>query len=247
MEQQWFAIRLQFAINRQAGYSTSVLLSFIGEYALGLAIDTWAYAVSHLDELRQATVEHLLLVAIALGISIVLCVPLGIWTSRSPGKANIVINSINGLRVVPSLAILFLMVPYLGVGLETAVIALTVLAMPPILVNTDAAFRTIDPAVKEAAAGMGMTPNQILRKIELPLALPVILAGIRTATTEVIASATLAAFIGSGGLGLYVRRGYAMYRPAILLVGAIPVALLTLLAEFLFSTVQRTVQPLSPS
>ena len=156
---------------------------------MSLALDTWAYALDHLDELRQATLDHLLLVAIALGISIAVCVPLGVWTSRSRGTANVVINSINGLRVIPSLAILFLMVPYLGVGLETAVIALTILAMPPILVNTDAAFRTIDPAIKEAAAGMGMTKNQILLKVEFPLALPVILTGIRTATTEVIASA----------------------------------------------------------
>ena len=214
---------------------------------MSLALDTWAYALDHLDELRQATLDHLLLVAIALGISIIVCVPLGVWTSRSRGTANVVINSINGLRVIPSLAILFLMVPYLGVGLETAVIALTILAMPPILVNTDAAFRTIDPAIKEAAAGMGMTTNQILLKVEFPLALPVILTGIRTATTEVIASATLAAFIGSGGLGLYVQRGYAMYRPSILLVGAIPVALLTLFAEILLSSFERMIQPPKPA
>jgi osmoprotectant transport system permease protein len=214
---------------------------------VSLAIDTWTYAIEHLDELRQATMDHLLLVSIALVISIVICIPLGIWTSRSRGTANVVINSINGLRVVPSLAVLFLMVPYMGVGLDTAVVALTILAMPPILVNTDAAFRTISPAVKEAAAGMGMTPSQILRKVEIPLALPIILTGIRTASTEVIASATLAAFIGSGGLGLYVQRGYAMYRPSILLVGAIPVALLTLAAEILLSSVQRAIQPPIPA
>jgi osmoprotectant transport system permease protein len=139
---------------------------------VSLAVDTWTNALEHLNELRQATIDHLLLVSIALTISIAVCIPLGIWTSRSRGTANVVINSINGLRVIPSLAILFLMVPYLGVGLDTAVIALTILAMPPILVNTDAAFRTIDPAIKEAAAGMGMTRRQILRKVEIPLALP---------------------------------------------------------------------------
>lgn len=211
---------------------------------MGLAIDTWMYAVEHLDELRQATLDHLLLVVIALSIGIVVCVPLGVWASRSRGAATVVINSINGMRVIPSLAILFLMVPYFGVGLETAVIALTILAMPPILVNTEAAFRTIDAGVKEAATGMGMTKSQILYKVEFPLAMPVILTGIRTATTEVIASATLAAFIGSGGLGLYVQRGYAMYRPSILLVGAIPVALLALSAEFLLSALQRAVEPI---
>lgn len=214
---------------------------------MSVIVDTWDYFLEHTDEFLEATVDHLLLVTIALLISIIICVPLGIWTSRSRGTANVVINAINGIRVIPSLAILFLAVPYLGVGLDTAVIALTILAMPPILVNTDAAFRTIDPAIKEAAAGMGMTRRQILRKVEFPLALPIILAGIRTASTEVIASATLAAFIGSGGLGLYIQRGYAMYRPSILLVGAIPVALLTLAAELLLSAMQRTMQPPTPA
>jgi osmoprotectant transport system permease protein len=214
---------------------------------VSVIVDTWDYFLEHTDEFLEATVDHLLLVTIALLISIIICVPLGIWTSRSRGTANVVINAINGIRVIPSLAILFLAVPYLGVGLDTAVIALTILAMPPILVNTDAAFRTIDPAIKEAAAGMGMTRRQILRKVEFPLALPIILAGIRTASTEVIASATLAAFIGSGGLGLYIQRGYAMYRPSILLVGAIPVALLTLAAELLLSAMQRTMQPPTPA
>ena len=214
---------------------------------MDLATSTWTYALEHIEELSEAINEHLLLVAVALSISIVVCIPLGIWTSRSRGKANIVINSINGLRVIPSLAILFLMVPYMGVGLDTAIVALTILAMPPILVNTDVAFRTISPAIKEAAAGMGMTSRQILYKVEVPLALPIILTGIRTASTEVIASATLAAFIGSGGLGLYVQRGYAMYRPSILLVGAIPVALLTLAAEIALSSLQRAIQPPMPA
>ncbi|MBC8503353.1 MAG: ABC transporter permease [Anaerolineales bacterium] len=209
---------------------------------MDLAFTTWEYAIGHLDELRQATTDHLILVTISLVISVVICIPLGVWTSRSWRKSKAIINAVNGLRVIPSLAILFLLVPYMGVGLDTAIIALTILAMPPILVNTDAAFRTINPAIKEAAAGMGMTKKQILRKIEFPLALPIILTGIRTASTEVIASATLAAFIGSGGLGLYIQRGYAMYQLSILFVGAIPIALLVLASEALLSSLQRAVQ-----
>ena len=209
---------------------------------MDLVFTTWEYAIGHLDELRQATTDHLILVTISLVISVVICIPLGVWTSRSWSKSNMIINAINGLRVIPSLAILFLLVPYMGVGLDTAIIALTILAMPPILVNTDAAFRTINPAIKEAAAGMGMTKKQILRKVEFPLALPIILTGIRTASTEVIASATLAAFIGSGGLGLYIQRGYAMYQLSILFVGAIPIALLVLASEALLSSLQRAIQ-----
>ena len=205
--------------------------------------ETIAYALDHLDELREATVEHLFLVTVALVVSLLICIPLGIWTSRSARANTVIINTINGIRVIPSLAILFLAVPYLGVGLDTALVALTVLAMPPILVNTAAAFRTIDPAIREAAPGMGMTPSQVLRRIEVPLAMPVILTGVRTSTTEVIASATLAAFIGAGGLGLYVQRGYAMYQPSILLVGAIPVAIMAVLAELLLSQLQERVRP----
>lgn len=209
---------------------------------MGIMQETWIYALGHLGELRQATLDHLLLVTISMAISMAICIPLGVWTSRSKQASNVIINTINGLRVIPSLAVLFILVPYMGVGLDTAIVALTILAMPPILVNTDVAFRTIAPAVKEAAAGMGMTKNQILRKVEFPLALPIIIAGIRTASTEVIASATLAAFIGSGGLGLFVQRGYAMYRLPILFVGAIPIILLVLASEIILSSFQRATQ-----
>ena len=201
------------------------------------------YAGTHTEELLQALRQHLLLVAVALGIGMALCVPLGIWTSRSRAAALVIINAGNTLRVVPSLAILFLAIPYFGLSFTSAAIALTILALPPILINTDAAYRTINPAIREAALGMGMERRQVLWQVETPLALPVIVAGIRTAATEVIASATLAAFIGSGGLGLYVVRGFALYSIPILLVGAVPVALLTLLADLLLGGAQRWLQP----
>lgn len=204
---------------------------------------TYAYAGTHTDELLQALRQHLLLVAVALGIGMVVCIPLGIWTSRSRSVSLVVINAGNTLRVVPSLAILFLAIPYFGLSFTSAAIALTILALPPILINTDAAYRTINPAIREAAYGMGMERRQVLWQVETPLALPVIVAGIRTAATEVIASATLAAFIGSGGLGLYVVRGFALYSIPILLVGAVPVALLTLLADLVLGGAQRWLQP----
>jgi osmoprotectant transport system permease protein len=117
-----------------------------------------------------------------------------------------------------------------------------VLALPPVLLNTDAAFRNLDPAVLESARSTGMTRRQILLRIEFPLALPVILTGVRTAAVEVIASATLAAFVGSGGLGIYITRGFALYDYPILMVGAVPVALLTLLIEAMLAGLQRAVQ-----
>lgn len=207
--------------------------------------DAFAYASSHGDELLGAVGDHLLLVAAALGISLAICLPLGIWTSRSRIANLTFINLVNSLRVVPSLAVLFLAIPipFLGLSTRSAVLALVLLALPPLLINIDTAFRTIPPAVREAARGMGMTPTQSLLRVETPLALPVILAGVRTATTEVIASATLAAFIGAGGLGLYIVRGFALYDIPILLVGAIPVALLTLIAELGLSRAQRALEP----
>lgn len=203
----------------------------------------YTYAGDHREELIAAVQRHLLLVGIALGIGIALCVPLGVVTSRSRVASITVINAFNALRVIPSLAILFLALPYFGLSLKSAVLALTILALPPILINTDAAFRNIDPAIREAAYGMGMARREVLRRVEFPLAMPVIIAGIRTAAVEVIASATLAAFIGGGGLGIYITRGFSLYDNAILLVGAVPVALLALVAEIGMSGLQRALQP----
>jgi len=204
-----------------------------------------AYIASRPQELLTAILEHLRYVAVALSVGMALCIPLGVWTSHAPWRraAQALINVFSGIRVIPSLAVLFLALPYFGLSFASSAIALTILALPPILVNTDAAFRAIDAAIIEEARGMGMTSRQTLLRVELPLALPVMLAGIRTATVEVIASATLAAFIGGGGLGLYITRGFAMYDNAILLTGAIPVALLAFAAELLLGGLQRWVSP----
>lgn len=203
---------------------------------------SWQYGQLHLAELAGALLAHLGLVGVALGVAVLLGVPLGIVTSRSRRISLGVMGVVNALRVVPSLAILFLLVPTLGLTTTSAAVALTVLALPPVLINTDAAFRGISPAVREAARGMGMTARQMLWRVELPLAIGVILTGIRTAAVEVIGSATLAAFVGSGGLGIYITRGFALYDPSILLVGAVPVALLTLFAEIALGAVQRQFQ-----
>ena len=201
------------------------------------------YLSSNSDKFVTAFQQHLLLVSVPLLIGVVIGLPLGLWSSRSPVVSTVVINGFNALRVIPSLAILFLAIPVLGLSFASAAIALTLLAMPPILISTDVAFRTINPAVREAATGMGMSRQQILRQVEIPLALPVIVAGIKTATVEVIASATLAAFVGAGGLGDFIVLGFAVYEPAILLVGAVPVAALALTAEISLTLLQRSLQP----
>lgn len=201
------------------------------------------YAASNPEKLIEALWQHLFLVVVPLAVGLFLGLPLGLLSSRSRAASTILINGFNGLRVIPSLAILFVAIPYFGLTFQSAVIALTLLVMPPILISTDVAFRSIDPAIREAAKGMGMAPDQVLKQVEIPLALPVIIAGIKTATVEVIASATLAAFIGAGGLGSFIVLGFSLYDNAVLLVGAIPVALLALIAEVSLSTLQRSLEP----
>lgn len=208
-----------------------------------LVRQAWLYGLSRRAEFADALSDHLILVGIALGISILVCVPLGVWTSRGSAASAPVMGLVTGLRSLPSLAVLFVLIPYLGLSLRSAALALTLLAMPPILINTDTAFRTIDAAVLEAAGAMGMTRNQVLWRVEAPLAVPVVLAGVRTAAVEVLSSATLAAFVGSGGLGIYITRGFALFDYTILLVGAVPVALLTLIAEIVLTGLARAAEP----
>jgi osmoprotectant transport system permease protein len=210
---------------------------------MNIFTQAFAYASENFGDLLTAFQQHLLLILIPLAIGLIVGLPLGLWSARSRLASTALINFFNALRVIPSLAILFLAIPYFGLSFQSATIALTLLVMPPILINTDVAFRSIDPMIREAAFGMGMGKAQVLRSIEVPLALPVVIAGIKTAAVEVIASATLAAFIGAGGLGTFIVRGFALYDNAILLVGAIPVALLALLAEIGLSTLQRVAQP----
>jgi osmoprotectant transport system permease protein len=206
---------------------------------MNMLMETWQYFLADQDRFVRLLTEHLVLSAAALAIALLLCVPLGIWIAHRPGAAQGVINGINTLRVLPSLVILFLALPYLGLGFRPALIALTVLACPPILINTYTGVRGVDPATREAALGVGMSKWQTLLRVELPLALPVIVAGVRIATVEVIASATLAAFIAGGGLGDYILRGFALNEPPVMLVGAAAVACLALLADGLFVITQR--------
>ena len=202
----------------------------------------YTYLLEHQPDFWAALATHLRLSGSALLIALVLCVPLGLWAAKERVVAQPIINGANALRVIPSIAILFLAQPYLGIGFAPSLVALTVLACPSILINTYAGFRSIDRSVVEAAYGMGMAGGQVLRRIELPLALPVMIAGLRIATVEVIASASLAAFIGGGGLGNFIQRGFAVNEPGIMLVGTIPIALLALLAEALLAGLAKVVQ-----
>ncbi len=209
---------------------------------MDLLLGAYQYFLQNQAFFWQSTTIHLELSLAALGISILVSLPLGIWIAHRAAIAQVTINVFNAFRVIPSLVILFLALPYLGLGFLPALVALTVLAFPPVLINTYAGLRGVDPAVVEAAAGMGMAPLQVLRQVEFPLAIPTIVAGIRTAAVEVISSATLASFIGGGGLGDFITRGFALYDVRIMLVGAIPVALLALASEAILGSIQRFYQ-----
>lgn len=202
------------------------------------------YIRANPGDFKHELAIHLELSVLAVLIGVALCFPLGVVASRSRITSLYSLNAIGIARSIPSVAILFLAYPLLGPGFRPALIALAVLACPPILINTNVGFRQVDAAIREAAYGMGMNTWQVLSRVELPLALPLVIAGVRTAAVDVIASATLATFIGGGGLGDLIARGLQSNEPAILLAGALPAAALTLSAEVLLGGLERvTAQP----
>lgn len=186
---------------------------------------------------------HVRLSATALAIAVALFVPLGVLASRSRRLGPTLLSAVAAVRVVPSIAILFLLLPTMGLGNGPALVALTALAGPPLIINTDAGLRNVDPAVLENARGLGMNLAQSFARVQFPLALPVVIAGIRTAAVEIIASATLAALIGADGLGYFISSGLALVDYRLLLVGAVPVTLLALLAEVSLGWLERAVTP----
>jgi osmoprotectant transport system permease protein len=205
-------------------------------------VNAWSFLSSHRGEVLAATREHLLLVLAAMAIAIAIGVPLGMAIVSRPRLRNAALAVASVFQTIPSLALFGFLIPlpFLGgIGARTAIIALVLYALLPILRNTYVGLTSVDPAILEAAEGMGMTEQQILFRVRLPLASSVILAGIRTATVITIGVATIAAAIGAGGLGTFIFRGVAMVSDAVILAGAIPAALLALLADFLLGLLER--------
>jgi osmoprotectant transport system permease protein len=200
----------------------------------------------HGNEILQATIEHVWLVAATMLLSIAIGVPLGILVARRPWLSKPILGSANVAETIPSLALLgfLLPVPWLGDRADRLTItALTLYALLPIIRNTAAGITGVDPAVREAARGMGMTPRQILFQIELPLSISTVLAGVRVATVLTIGVATIAAAVGAGGLGEFIFRGLAMVNDQLILAGAIPAAALALAADFVLSVLERRLRP----
>jgi osmoprotectant transport system permease protein len=202
----------------------------------------WTFFIDHRAEILEATANHLSLVVIAMVFAIAIGVPLGMFIVHRPALRNLALGLASIFQTIPSLALFGFLIPIPfigGIGRRTAIVALVLYALLPILRNTYVGLTGIDPAVLEAAEAMGMTQSQILWRVRLPLARAVILAGIRTATIITIGVATIAAAIGAGGLGTFIFRGVAMVSDAVILAGAIPAALLAIAADLLLGLLER--------
>jgi osmoprotectant transport system permease protein len=197
-------------------------------------------------EIMDLTVEHLVLVGVSMGIAIALALPAGILLTRRAPLRRWVIGFANVMQTVPSLALFGFLIPLPligGIGKHTAIVALVLYALLPVLRNTLAGILGVDPAVRESAIAMGMTGRQLLYQVELPLAARTILAGVRVATVTTIGTATIAAAIGGGGLGVFIFRGLASVDSTLILAGAVPAALIALLADGGLGWVEKKLSP----
>src|SRR5262249_5775945 len=183
------------------------------------------------------------LCAASIALATAIGVALGVAVSRRPLLALLAVNVSGLMRAVPVIVFLALALPYLGIGFAPALVALTVLGIPPILLNTYTGIRGIDPVIGASARGVGMTSAQIIGRIQAPLVLPVVAAGVRTSAVQIVATATLAAIIGAGGYGEYILAGLYQVDVVQILAGAIPVAGLALLAELGLGLIERSITP----
>ena len=199
----------------------------------------WSFMYQQSDKLWDQTLAHIGLTCISLLIAVMVGLPLGIWISQRDRAASFVLGTAGILQTIPSIALLGFMIPMLGIGALPAIAALFLYALLPVIRNTYTGITGVDPAIIEAARGMGMDKWQILFNVELPLAMPVILAGVRTATVINVGVATLAAYIAAGGLGEFIFGGIALNNTNMILSGAIPAALLAILLDGILSLIQK--------
>jgi len=201
-----------------------------------------AFLSERASDLGVRTLEHLLLTGVSVGIAIVIGLALGFWISRNSFVRGPVLSVAGVVQTVPSLALLGFLLPFLGIGVQPAIVALSLYALLPIVRNTYTGLSEVSPEILEAAEGMGFTGRQRLWMVELPLALPIIVAGIRTATVISVGIATLAAFIGAGGLGIFIFRGISQYDNRLILLGAIPAAALALILDFIIGLIEKALR-----
>lgn len=200
------------------------------------------FLIKYAPEIFQHTLEHLFLVGIAIGIATLVGIPLGILITRKTNLRQPILGIANILQTIPSLALFGLLIPVPvigGIGVVPAIVALTLYSFLPIIRNTYTGIVNVDPAIREAGKGMGMTDRQLLLQVEIPLAMGVILAGVRVATVIAIGIATIAAAIGAGGLGVFIFRGIAVVNNELILAGAIPAAVIALVADLVIGWLEN--------
>jgi osmoprotectant transport system permease protein len=198
----------------------------------------------NMNQVLQLTMEHIVLVAVSMAIALAIGLPLGILMTRKPRLSRPILAFASIVQTIPSLALFGFLIPIPligGIGARTAIVALVLYSLLPIIRNTFTGISGVEPAIREAGRGMGMTDRQLLLQVELPLALGVIFAGIRIATVVAIGVATIAAAVGAGGLGMFIFRGVSMVDSRLILAGAVPAAVLALVADFGLGAVERLV------
>jgi osmoprotectant transport system permease protein len=205
-------------------------------------MNLWNFVLENHAEVLELTLEHLWLVGISTLLAVLIGIPLGILITRRPLLNRPIIGTANIIQTIPSLALFGFLLPAPWIGERAdrlAILALTLYALLPLIRNTHAGIKGVDRAIIEAARAMGMTDRQLLWQVELPLALGVIIAGVRVATVISVGLATIAAAIGAGGLGEYIFRGLAMVNNSVILAGAVPAAFLALVADFTLGWLQK--------
>ncbi|MGK7753901.1 MULTISPECIES: ABC transporter permease [unclassified Roseovarius] len=211
-------------------------------------METIQFIFENLGFIGELAIEHISIVIVAVGLAILTGVPIGIAITQNQRVADMVLYVASIIVTVPSIALFGLMIPVLsligqGIGWLPAVIAILLYSQLPIIRNTYTAITNVDPALRESARGMGMTPFQRLRQVEIPLAVPVIMAGVRTAVVMNIGVAAIAAYIGAGGLGVLISRGISQTDPRQLIAGALAVSLLAIVADYALLTLQKRLTP----
>jgi osmoprotectant transport system permease protein len=208
---------------------------------------TWLADAEHwsgVDGIPHRLAEHLAVSGAAVGIACLIALPIAFLLGHTGRGGSVAVNLANASRAVPTFALLVLLAATpVGFGNRATVVALIAFAIPPLLTNAYIGVRDVDPEVREAARGMGMTGGQLMRRVELPLALPLVAAGLRTAAVQVVATATLAAYVGGGGLGRLIADGFGRADPAMTAAGGVLVAALALVVEVVLALVQRRVTP----
>ncbi len=214
----------------------------------GLRLETIQFIFANLGVIGKLAVEHISIVAVAVGLAILTGVPIGIVITQNRRAADLVLYIASIIVTVPSIALFGLMIPVLslighGIGWLPAVIAILLYSQLPIIRNTYTAITNVEPALRESARGMGMTPLQRLWRVEIPIAVPVIMAGVRTAVVMNIGVAAIAAYIGAGGLGVLISRGISQSDPRQLIAGALAVSLLAIAADYGLLMLQKLLTP----